>query len=456
MKASEAAGILPMGLTRELGVLASTLQYTDIPAPAVDTAKRGFIDCVGVMFAGRNEPVVRILRETFTFPASDDSRILFDQGRTSSPEAALINATAGHALDYDDVAIDGHPSVVLVPAVLAEGERLGASGEDLIAAYVAGYETWAELASRDADKHHGKGWHPSAVFGAVAAAAAAARLASLDAECTAHALAAAASMAGGLTANFGSMMKPLQVARASQSGVIAARLAAQGFTASPDALEHRGGFLNAFSPSGRVRAEGPVASWHILKSGLNIKRYPVCYGVHRSIDGVLSLMSGRGISPENIREIELSIGRLQAGILRHSRPQNALDAKFSAQFAASSAVLAGRVGLAELSDGFVRSAPVQQMLAKVTVRPIDDPDPEEPLFSRCDQVRVTLADGTVLTGDPVRHALGHARNPIGMEELRLKFDDCVRNALPAPGRAALFERLGALENLPEVAALYNI
>ena len=102
----------------------------------------------------------------------------------------------------------------------------GASGAELIAAYVAGYETWGELASRDADKHHGKGWHPSAVFGAVAAAAAGARLAKLDAARTTHALAAAASMAGGLTANFGSMMKPLQVARAAQSGL--ARRAARG------------------------------------------------------------------------------------------------------------------------------------------------------------------------------------------------------------------------------------
>ena len=444
-----------MGLTRELGVRVSSLQYANIPAPAVDTAKRGFIDCIGVMFAGREEPVVRVLRETFSFPVSNESKILFDKGQTTSPDAALINATAGHALDYDDVAIDGHPSVVLVPAVLAEGERLGASGRELIAAYVAGYETWAELASRDADKHHGKGWHPSAVFGAVAAAAAGARLAKLDAGRTSHALAAAASMAGGLTANFGSMMKPLQVARAAQSGLIAARLASNGFTASPDALEHRSGFLNAFSPAGRVRTDGAIADWHILKNGLNIKRYPVCYALHRSIDGLISLLSKNKIKSEGVKEVELSIGRLQAGMLRHSRPQNALDAKFSAEFAASSAVLAGRVGLAELSDGFVRSAPVQQMLAKIKVSPVDDPDPDEPLFSRSDQVRVTLADGTVLAGEPVRHAKGHAHNPLGMEELRGKFVDCVGGALAPPQRDTLFGRLAGLENLPSVAALYN-
>jgi len=446
------------GLTAKLGKFVAALEFRSLPAQAVETAKRGFIDCTGVMFAGRGEAVVGVLRESFSFPVVGESKILFDQGQTASPEAALINTTAGHALDYDDVAIDGHPSVVLVPAVLAEGERLRASGAELIAAYVAGYEVWGELASRDADKHHAKGWHPSAVFGALAAAAAGARLAKLDAGRSAHALAAAASMAGGLTANFGSMMKPLQVARAAQSGLIAARLAANGFTASPDALEHRGGFLKAFSPAGRARVDGALAAgqdWHILKHGLNIKRYPVCYALHRSIDSLLSLRSGGKIIPEKVMEIEFSIGRLQAGMLRHSRPQNALDAKFSAEFAAASAVVAGRVGLAELSDGFVRSAPVQQMLAKVKVRPVDDPDPDEPLFSRSDQVRVTLADGTVLSGDPVRHARGHARNPLGMDDLRAKFTDCVGGALTVPRREALFEQLLKLESLAEPAALYG-
>ena len=446
------------GLTQNLGAFVSSLDFRKIPAAAVETVKRGFIDCVGVMFAGRDEPVVGILRELLFSSPAGESTILYDKGKTTSPDAALLNAAAAHALDYDDTAIDGHPSVVLVPAVLAEGERLRASGAELIAAYVSGYETWAELAARDADKHHAKGWHPSAVFGAVAAAAAGARLARLDAARTTHAIAAAASMAGGLTANFGSMMKPLQVARAAQSGLTAARLAAKNFTASPDALEHRGGFLNAFSPAGRVRVDGELAAgkdWHILKNGLNVKRYPVCYALHRSIDGLLALGSGKKINPEKIKEIELSIGRLQAGMLRHSRPQNALDAKFSAEFAAASALVAGRVGLAELRDEFVRSTPVQALFPKVRVTAVDDPDPDEPLFARSDTVRVTLSDGTVLAGGPVRHALGHARNPIGLEALRAKFDDCVGVALAPRRREELFARLDCLECLSSVAALYT-
>jgi 2-methylcitrate dehydratase PrpD len=376
---------------------------------------------------------------------------------TSSPDAALLNGTAAHALDYDDVGINGHPSVVLVPALLAEGERLGAAGAELAAAYVVGYEIWAELSLRDADPHHGKGWHPTAVFGAVGAAAAAARLARLDAARTQNAIGIAASMAAGLVANFGSMTKPFQAGRAAQSGVTAARLAAAGMTASPDALEHKSGMLAAFSPRGNVRLDGPIAAgrdWHILRLGLNVKRYPVCYCLHRSIDGLLRLKSQNDFSLEKIRDIELTMGRLQAEVLRHSRPQTGLDAKFSGEFAAASSIVAGRVGLAELTDDFVRSAPIQSLLPKVRIATVDESDPDEPLFAPADSVRVTLADGRTLESGPVRYARGHAKNPIGLEELREKFDDCIASALPTGRREALFGRLANLEKLGKSSELY--
>ena len=170
---------------------------------------------------------------------------------------------------------------------------------------------------------------------------------------------------------------------------------------------------------------------------------------------MLALKAKSGFEESKVKEIELSIGRLQVGMLRHSRPQTALDAKFSAEFAAASAVLAGRVGLAELRDEFVSSAPVQALLRKVKVTAQDDPDPEDRLFSRSDTVRVTLADGTVLAGEPVRHALGHARNPVGLDELREKFEDCVGVALAPRRRESLFAQLMELEKLAEPAALYR-
>ncbi len=446
------------GLTQQLGEFVASLEFTRLPAQAVETVKRGAIDCVGVLFAGRGEPVVRILQKEIGAGRGDEARVLFTSQKASSPDAALVNAAAAHALDYDDTGIDGHPSVVFVPTVLAEGERLGVSGAEMITAYVAGYETWAELVGRDADKHHAKGWHPTAVFGTVAAAAAAARLARLDPARTASALGIAASMASGLVANFGSMTKPYQVARAVQNGIVAARLAAAGMTASPDALEHRSGFLHAVSPQGRVRVDGEIAAgrdWHILRHGTNIKRYPVCYALHRAIDAALGLVVSHDVRPDAVAAVEVRIGRLQAGMLRHSRPQNGLDAKFSAEFAMASVIMARRVGMAELNDMLVRSAPIQSLMLKVQVTATDEKNPDEPLFAPHDTVSITLTDGSVLESEPVRYAKGHARNPIGLDELRVKFDDCVASALAPTARFALFQRLLRLESLSGTAALYG-
>src|SRR5262245_10383636 len=436
-------GEMKTGLTRQLGERAAALRFEDIPAAAVETVKRGMIDTVGVLFAGRNEAAVRILLAQL--PPGNESRVLFTETKAGSADAALLNATAAHALDYDDTAIDGHPSVVLVPTVLAEGERVGASGKALIAAYVAGYETWAELVSREPDKLHGKGWHPTAVFGPVAAAAAASSLARLNSENTACALAIAASMAGGLGANFGTMTKPFQVGRAAQSGIQAARLAAAGMSAAPDALEHPGGFLSAFSPKGRVRLDGARGEWHILRHGLNVKRYPACYAIHRCIDAVLETDFSTG----DLVSVEVPVGRLQAAMLRHSSPQSALDAKFSAQFAMAAALISRQVGLAELTDAYVQREDVQALMRKVSVTSTDEADAETPLFAPHDQVFLGLKNGETLATRAVRYPKGHARNPLSLEELRAKFDECTGGT-----QRRLFETFLSLEEKSGTDPIY--
>ena len=245
-------------------------------------------------------------------------------------------------------------------------------------------------------------------------------------------------MAAGLVANFGSMTKPFQVGRAAQSGVLAARLAAAGMTGSADALEHRSGFLAAVSPKGRFDAERDIERWHIVRYGVNIKRYPVCYALHRAIDTALQIE----VKPAEVELIELRLGKHQAGMLRHSSPQNAPDAKFSAEFAMAAALLNRRLGFAELKDDFVKSEPVQALMRKVRVTATDEADADEPLFAPFDVVSVKLADGSVQTRQSKRHAKGHARDPLTLEELRAKFDDCTQGK-----QAALFERLLGLESL---------
>jgi 2-methylcitrate dehydratase PrpD len=261
---------------------------------------------------------------------------------------------------YDDVALAGHPSAVLVPAILAEGWSLDSSGSDAPAAYVAGYEVWAQIAALEPGHFYERGFHPIAVMGALATAAACARLRKLDSEKTAHAIAIAASLASGLVANFGTMTKSLHVGRAAQAGVIAARLADQGFTASLDVLEHQTGFLRAHSPSGTPDIENGTIdigkNWRLAEFGIIVKRYPTCYATHRSTDAMLGLVSQHKLEPDDVREIRVHTGVTQKLMLRNSNPQTGLEAKFSMEFAMASALIAGRVSLSELTDEISPSA----------------------------------------------------------------------------------------------------
>ncbi|MBO0739741.1 MAG: MmgE/PrpD family protein, partial [Alphaproteobacteria bacterium] len=290
-----------MSLTYELGRFVADVSFERLPLEAVEVARTGFVDCIATMIAGAHDPAPQLLRKALG-PVGAEASLYFSGERAPAPEAAWINGTAGHALDYDDVAsLRGHPSTVLVPAILAEAEALGASGRHMLAAYVAGYETWAELAWRDPGHHHRKGWHPTGIFGPIGAAAACASLRRLDAERTARALAIAASQGSGVMANFGTMTKPFHAGRSAHSGLLAARLAEVGFTASPDALEHPQGFLSAVSPAGEVDRETPAqmlgSEWKIVKYRLGIKKYPACYCTHRALDAMLELLGRHPLKP---------------------------------------------------------------------------------------------------------------------------------------------------------------
>ncbi len=438
-------------LTQALGRFVADVTFERVPEPALRTVRTGFIDCIGTMIAGSVEPAVQILKKTLATAGNGEAMLYLSSERCPAPEAAWINGTAAHALDYDDVALRGHPSTVLVPAILAEGEALGASGRDMLRAYAAGYEVWAELVERERGHHHVKGWHPTGIFGAIGAAAACASLRRLDAERATLALALGASQSGGVMANFGTMTKPFHAGRAAHSGVIAARLAEAGFTASADALEHPQGFLSAVSPEGSVdRVSAPRAlgrDWRLASVGLSIKKFPACYCTHRSIDGMLDLVARRPIDPAQIDRITVSLSDTHATILRNHAPQTGLAAKFSIEFAMAAAVTARRVGLGELTDTLVRRADIQTLMRRVVVETNRNYDPETPGASVYDQVRVHLVDGTVLESDRVRHARGHAALPLSEGELFEKFRACLDVGGARLEARRLFERLLTLQDL---------
>lgn len=445
-------------LTGDLGRFIAGLRYDDIPKEAIPLLKTAFVDCIGVMIAGALEDAPRLL-ESALAPAPGGATVLFSDRTASGPDAAWINGTAAHVLDFDDFArMGGHPSAVLVPAILADGEITGASGKQMLCAYAAGFETWYELLRREAGVYHDKGWHPTGIFGAIGAAAACASLRQLDAGRAAHAIALAASQSAGIISNFGTMTKPLHAGRAAHAGVISAVLAEKGFTAASDALEHPAGFLAAVSPAGNIDLESAIdagVEWKLLSNRLSIKKYPLCFASHRAMDGMLALLQANRLDPANVSRIEVFLSRRNADVLRHHAPQTALEAKFSMEFAMACLLIERRAGLRELTDEFVRRADVQALMKRIVVTPMGEEksDPMQPGFSIYDQVIVETASGDVLDSGPITGVRGDPDRPLTDEELWTKFEECLAVGGTSISARKLFDSLMSLDRIRHVSEI---
>ncbi|WP_144633865.1 MmgE/PrpD family protein [Bordetella genomosp. 13] len=456
------------GLTQALAAYIAAGPQDDAQANAI--ARMGMTDTIAVALAARDEGVTRIALDYArglcgTGPAAQGAPLWFGGDALPPALAAFVNGVASHALDYDDVALSGHPSTALTPAILAQGHAQGASGADCLRAYVVGYEVWAELVAREPDPYHIKGWHPTAVFGTVAATAALSHLRGHTREQAARALAIGASLASGLVANFGTMTKPLHSGRVAALAFEAVTLAGLGLTAAADALEHHAGFLAALSPRGQADRERPYVPGEprILATGLSIKKYPVCYSGHRVIDAVIDLARESGLDAAQVERVTIGIGRPQASMLRNAEPVTALEAKFSAQFAVAAALVRRKVGLAELDDAFVNEPAMRALYGKVAVGIIEGADPEDSAFSLHDTVEIALRDGRVLRSGEIRYPRGHAHLPLAEADLRAKFDDCHaiwrrqagEGAAALPAGGALYDRLASLAQIDDVRALFR-
>jgi 2-methylcitrate dehydratase PrpD len=440
-----------MGLTAEMGRFLANLRFDAVPADAVRTVRLGFTDCIAVTVTGWQEPVTRTVAHGLGLRHEPNMPI--SAFEAPAPERALVYGVAAHAIDYDDTGLAGHPSAILVPTILAEAAETGANGRQMIAAYVGGYELWAEMTRRDPDQHHRKGWHPTAMFGTIAAAGAVSVLRGHDAAMASRTIGIAASLAGGIVGNFGSMTKPYQVGRAAQSGLLATRLAEAGVTSTDTAIEDDVGFLRAISPKGQVDTKSPARFgevWGIVTSGINIKLYPVCYAVHRALDALIDLRAQTPVKPDDIEAIDLEIGETQAEILRVHRPKNGLDAKISGEFAMASAIVAGACGNAELTDIFVNRPDVQELIGKVRVRTMPERDTHEPAHSPFDRVSLHLRGGKVLTSEAVTRPRGHFQRGVDTDKLWDKFEDCTRPALGERGARVLFDAIQGLERMNSI------
>lgn len=409
-------------LTARLAEALAVLSFDDLPVCAIDATKVAFLDTLGVLVAGRREACVLRLEQTLA--------AMGGQAKNAA-DLALVGATAAHALDFDDVAFGGHVSAILVPTILAISANRAVSGQDVIMAYVAGYETWAEIATREKTMYHVRGLHPTGLIGAVAAAAAAGVLLKLPTRQMTYALSMGASLGGGLVANFGSMTKPFHAGRAAQAGVIAANLAAQGFDAATDALEAPNGFLASFSPAGETDLIRPLnrdasGDWAIASAKPSVKLYPVCYAGHRSIDAALELRTNRHLDLDELLRIEVTLSARHSQTLRYRSPKSVGEARFSLEFFVAVAFIKGWVGLESLTEAAIVDPDVLVLMAKVSRVVSTDLDPDLDGWSRTDRVVLVYRDGRRCESIPVARPKGHSQLGLEFTKIRHKFEDCLK------------------------------
>ncbi len=448
-----------MSATSRLAEFVAKSRWEDCPAAAVEAARRAILDCLGVMLAGSAEPAARIIQTVADAEGGTPLCTVVGTGRrTGAVWAALCNGTAAHALDFDDTnfAMMGHPSAPVLSAALAAAELALADGRALVHAFLLGFEVETSLAEVVNPPHYERGWHATCTLGTLGAAAAAARLLGLDAIQVRTALAVAASQASGLKENFGTMTKPFHAGHAARSGVLAALLAREGWTASDQAIEGPQGFLRVLG-AGKIELDALEqlgAPWKILTSGVAVKPYPSCACTHSIIDGTLELRRDHGLRPDQVAEVTVGVNAIVPKILIHSDPRTGLQAKFSAEFAAAAALAEERVGLTTFTDDTVQDARIRALMKRVrmVVDPAIPGDLERHMWTR---VTIRLADGRVLSVGP-REVPGHPSNPLPLQALREKFSECASVALPPDRVDSVREIVEGLDACPDLRSLTAI
>jgi 2-methylcitrate dehydratase PrpD len=451
-----------MEATKKLAEFIVNTDLGAIPREAREIGKGVILDLLGVALAGSRDPMARIMTAYIKDTGGRPQASVWGKKFKTSPSlAALANGTFGHALDYDDINrnMRGHPTVPVLPAALATGEEMKASGKGVLEAFIIGLEVETKLGAGMNPHLFENGWHPTAVLGAMGAAAAAAKLFQLSGEKVCMALGIAGSLASGLRQNFGTMTKPLHAGRAAQNGVTAAQLARREYTADPGIVEARLGYANAFSGPGKFDLNKIIASlgrpFDIVSPGVGLKRYPSCARTHPAIDAMLDLAAQNDLRPDDVQSIACSGTYTTPTMLIHSRPRTALEGKFSLEFCMALALRERRVTLPDFTDQKVQDPKIQELIHKVTFSIRPDLNTIEHSGNPSTTVKVTLKDGREFT-KTVDEARGTPENPLTGDEIRDKFRQCVKGIQPKKEMEKTIALVGDLENLKKISTLTDL
>ena len=435
--------IAPPALTRTLAEQARTVTYDSLPEDVRAWARQCVLDYLACAIAGADDDLATILLEEMQEQGGGAAATVVARGaKLPALAAALVNGAASHALDFDDVnlAMPGHPSVAILPGLLALAETRGSSGADVLTAFVAGYELQCRIGRMIAPGHYDVlGFHATATVGSFGAAAACAHLLGLDGDKFALALGIAGTQAAGLKSMFGTMCKPLHAGKASYNGLLAAKLAARGFTSRADVLECAQGFARTHSPDFRPERtlETPPNGWYIRNN--LFKYHAACYMTHAPIEAARKLRAQYGVTPAQVERIRLRIDEASDRICNIPAPRTGLEAKFSLR-------LTTAMGLAGVDTGRMSSFS-EATAADPTLVALRDKvefDFRGDMPNTLAELEVLLTDGRRVTA---QHDSGVPMTDVVAQGQRLeaKFTALVEPVLGAARTQALIDVVGRVD-----------
>lgn len=432
------------------------MRLEQVPPAVRRAATRCLIDTLGVTLAGSHSDVATQARTiSLAVSANGHSQLLGHAQRLSAPAAAFVNATAGHALDFDDNCYPGvvHGSVVILPAALAVAQMRDLDGAALLTAFVVGAECEYALARMLTSQLYERRWWTTGLLGVVGACAAACHALGLEAERTASALGIALCSTAAMKAGFGTDAKALMAGRTSEAGVMAALLAGQGSIGPVDIVEHANGVAAMFN-AGVLKVEPlPGAHWSLLDPGVDIKRIPLCLSSHAAVDALKDMLDSGGVAVADIAEIICDVPPIVIQNLTHDVPAQRQQAQFSMPFAMAGTCLLGDITLAALTPETINRPDMQRLMQRVRMHSSERWNTE--LMDHAPEgawVKVVRNDGGSVERFCAR-PLGSAANPLSQAQLRDKFMGCATPAIPTAQAQALFERLEQLERIPRVRRL---
>jgi 2-methylcitrate dehydratase PrpD len=443
------AAVSERTVTQSLTERLSAMSLRAMSPEALTVAKQCLLDWLGVALAGRNERLVDILVDELAPEGVAGGASLIGRGRRARfDDAVLINGAMGHALDFDDVIMPmGHPTAPVAPVALSLAEHRGASGADALMAYIAGVEAECRIARLVGPSHYAKGWHATATLGTFGAAMAAARLLGVEGEALTHAFGIAGTQAAGLKSVFGTMSKPLHPGKAAANGLLAARLAARGFTSDVDILQSKQGFADTQSSTANADSalEDRAQPWVVEAL---FKYHAACYLTHDSVEAASALRADEKISLEAIESVYVRVPAGHLGVCNIQDPQTGLECKFSLRMTTALA-LAGEDTFQDslFTDETAHRPDLVALRERVAIDPTQ--------VGRGCVVTVRLKDGRTLsrTGDVSQPMRDLAAQQAKIEHKFLHL------AVPAIGEGATEQVIAILRDLerqPDVRSLMSI